>query len=289
MPRPATGNAVRHGDKWYARTLVAPKKRRAVHIETCGPTDGEQARERASLMAEVVGELRRAGRDDFVETALKQLASLSGARLVAFVKIVRGYAAGTEILASASVPADRTTFREFAEHWTSGGLAREFPAHVRVKRTADDDVSRLEKWVYPAIADLPLSRVGLDHYDAILRAVSGSQATRRHVAQLIRRVLQLAVYPARLLTANPIPRGALPKKGAARAFPYLYPVEDAALLACRDVPLPRRVIYGFLAREGMRTSEALALRWEQLDLERGTVSVEENKTDDFRVRPLDPA
>jgi integrase len=288
MPRKATGNAVRHGDRWYARIAVAPKKRPAIHLETCGPEDGQQARERASLMADVIGELRRAGRDDFVPTALKRLATLSGAKLAAFVTLTRGYAAGTEALASDHSPADRTTFRKFAERWTGGDLARQYPAHVKIKRTVDDDVCRLEKWVYPAIEDLPLSQVGLDQYEAILRAVTGSQATRRHVAQIIRRVLQLAVYPARLLATNPIPRGALPKKGTARAFPYLYPAEDRALLACREIPLVYRVLYGFLAREGPRAREALVLKWEQLDIKRGTVSVEENKTDDFRTRPLDP-
>ena len=287
MGRKATGNAVRYGDKWYARIRVAPGKRPATHLEGFGPDDEEQAEERASLMADVIGELRRAGREDFVPTALKRMASLSGAKLTAFVKLARGYAAGTEILASGK-DGDSITFRKFAERWTSGDLAREFPAHVKVKRTSDDDVCRLEKWVYPAIEDLPLSQVGLDQYDAILRAVTGSQATRRHVAQVIRRVLALAVYPARLLSVNPIPRGALPKKGTPRAFPYLYPSEDRALLACREVPIVYRMLYGFLAREGPRTTEALVLKWEQLDLERGTVSVEDNKTDDYRIRPLDP-
>ncbi len=288
MPRPATGNAVRHGAKWYARVAVGPRKRQAVLLPTCGADDEKGARERATLMAEVVRDLRRAGQDDFIPTALQKIAALSGKRLSAFVTLARGYAAGTELRSTASTAASRTTFRTFAERWTTGDLAREYPAHVKTKRTADDDASRLEKWIYPRIESLTLDRIGLDEYDAILRAVTGSPATRRHVAQIIRRVLQLAVYPARILSANPIPRGALPKKGSSRAFPYLYPTEDAALLACRDIPLVYRMLYGFLAREGMRTSEALALSWEQLDLERGTVSVEENKTDDFRTRPLDP-
>jgi integrase len=286
MPRRATGNAVRYGDKWYARIATAPKKRPAIHLATCGPNDSELARERAALMADLVRELRRAKRDDFVPTTLKKLATLSGTRLTSFVKLARGYAAGTEVLL-ARAPAAETTFRSFAERWTSGDLAREFPGRVKAKKTTHDDKCRLEKWVYPALEDIPIPEVTLDQYDAILRTVTGSDATRRHVAQLIRRVLQLAVYPARLILVNPIPRGALPSKGTPRAFPYLYPSEDRCLLGCGAVPLQRRVLYGFLAREGMREREALVLKWEQLDLERGTVSVEDNKTDDYRTRPLD--
>lgn len=288
MARRATGNAVKYGGKWYARvaTSTTPRRRPAVHLETCGPDDEAQANERASLMASVVRELRRANRDDFVPTALKKLATLTEPDLSRFVTLARGYAAGGEQLARSAASAN--TFRAFAERWTSGDLARSFPGRVKVKKTALSDEQRLTKWVYPALDDVPIADVTLDHYDAILQNVTGSDATRRHVAQVIRRVLQLAVYPARLILINPIPRGALPTKGVPRAFPYIYPSEDRALLACRDVSLLRRLFYGFLAREGMREREAAVLTWEQLDLERATVSVEENKTDDFRTRSLDP-
>jgi integrase len=285
MPRKATGNAVRYGDKWYARVATAPKKRPAIHLPTCGPDDEEQARRRATLMADVVRELRKARRDDFIAKACKNIATLAEPKLSQFVTLARGYAVGSEHLLKSTTGA--ATFRKFAERWTSGGLARDFPGRVKNKKRSSDDKGRLEKWVYPVLEDVPLPDVTLDHYDAILRAVTGSDATRRHVGQVIRRVLQLAVYPARLIAFNPIPRGALPSKGVSRAFPYLYPSEDRALLGCKDVPLSRRVFYGFLDREGMREREAFVLTWEQLDLERGTVSVEDNKTDDFRTRPLD--
>jgi integrase len=52
------------------------------------------------------------------------------------------------------------------------------------------------------------------------------------------------------------------------------------------VPILRRVFYGFLAREGMRSSEALGLSWDDLDLKRGVVRLDENKTDDPRAWAL---
>jgi len=48
------------------------------------------------------------------------------------------------------------------------------------------------------------------------------------------------------------------------------------------------MVYGFLAREGMRKSEAAALQWSDLDLERGTVRLDTNKTNDPRLWALDP-
>jgi integrase len=73
-----------------------------------------------------------------------------------------------------------------------------------------------------------------------------------------------------------------------RTHAYLYPAEDAALMASGAVPLARRLLWGFLIREGCRVSEALALRWSDLDLERGAVRLDENKTDDPRAWALSP-
>ncbi len=58
---------------------------------------------------------------------------------------------------------------------------------------------------------------------------------------------------------------------------------EAALLRAVDVPLPNRMLYGFVAREGMRSSEALRMTWSDLDLERGVVRLDRNKTDDPRA------
>jgi integrase len=138
------------------------------------------------------------------------------------------------------------------------------------------------------------------HAEEVMRKIpaSTSRATRRHVAQLMGRVLNLAVYPLSMIPASPLPRGFLPKSGKRIAFGYLYPVDDARLLACvptvasdgtggvQGVPLPQRLLYGFLAREGMRCEEALSLTWADVDLERGTVRLDENKTDDARTWAL---
>src|SRR5580704_14637616 len=90
-------------------------------------------------------------------------------------------------------------------------------------------------------------------------------ATRRHVAQVMRRVMQLAEYPAKLIARNPIPANALPRKKNEVALQYVYPDEDAALLGFIEadeaglpkIDLGRRVLYGFLARAGWRREEAL--------------------------------
>lgn len=192
-----------------------------------------------------------------------------------------------------------TTFRVLAKRWTSGELARDFPDHVAIKKTAELDEARLETVAAVALpsggtfGDLALSMVTLDHCEHVMRNLPETAkrpATRRQYAQVVRRVLELAVYPCRIVERHPLPRTFMPKVGKPPAFSYLYPDEDAALLACAKVPLEYRMLWGFLAREGCRVSEAIQLRLGvDVDLERGVLSLDKNKTDEARTWALDPA
>jgi len=104
----------------------------------------------------------------------------------------------------------------------------------------------------------------------------------------LNRLLNIAVYPLKIRTSSPIPKGLVPKPGKRRAMTYLYPDEDRALLSCDAVPLRERLLWGFLAREGWHVSEALDLQWADLDLVRGAVRLDKNKTDDPRAWALAP-
>jgi integrase len=100
--------------------------------------------------------------------------------------------------------------------------------------------------------------------------------------------MHIAVYPARLRTSSPIPRGWLPKPGKKLKYPILLPEEDAALLQTTTIPIHRRLLYGILHREGIRRGDAAGLRWRQLDLNLGTLRIEDDKTDNSRMFTLDP-
>lgn len=185
------------------------------------------------------------------------------------------------------------TFEQFGRLWTSGELAKNYPDHVRAKRSANDDASRLRHHVYPVIGSQPIADFegsrGLELVEGVLENLSDelSVATRRHVIQVINRVLGLAVYPGRLLQANPLPRNFIPRVKQTRAKSFLYSDEDAKLMACVHVPVVERLYYGLLSREGFRVSEVLALTWSDIDLDHGIVSLDENKTDDPRSWALD--
>jgi integrase len=135
-----------------------------------------------------------------------------------------------------------------------------------------------------------VSEITLADVEGVMSALPGhlSPLTRRHVGGSIARLLKICVYPLRLISATPIPSGFLPNRGKRKALAYLYPDEDRRLMACRDVPLSFRLLWGFLSREGMREGEALALTWGDLDLKRGAVRLDKNKSDDPRAWALDP-
>ncbi len=202
------------------------------------------------------------------------------------------------------------TFGDFADEWVSGKLHARYPDHVRLKKSSDDDEAKVDL-LRPVLGHVPLASFTLDHAERAMRQLDElrtareresarnaerdprtlkplSRSSRRQYAQLIHRVLGLAVYPARLIASNPLPKGFLPKPGGAKPLAYLYPDEDAKLMAHMLTPLVLRVLFGFLDREGMREGEAMALRRRDVDLERGAVKLDENKTDDPRAWALTP-
>ncbi len=303
MPRRAQGTTFVSDGAVYASVTVAPGKRAARALAFLSVEDAHAAKAWAATLQELVDALRASGRSSEIDDKLTLSVQVGADDPEGGLQRVRaGVAklrAGTKGERIATVGASsKKTFKKFAEHWTSGKLHAEYPDHVADKKTADDDVSRLVKYIYPIIGPLLLADVTLKHAQDVLRRIpaKASRSTRRHVAQLMVRVFNLAVYPSEVLERSPLPRGFLPKVGPRKAGAYLYPDEDRALLACVEtedggggVPLVYRVLYGFLAREGMRSaSEALSLTWADLDLERGAIRLDTNKTDDPRAWTLDP-
>jgi integrase len=283
----SAGKAVWWSGKPYVRPRLGTKRRPLLAL----PTDlsHDAADERAHVVLAIIARLKAAGRMRVAEELAKKAASATNVTelkgvMIAVDAICRGAVVDRPKLSGAM------TFQDFAENWTSGKLHTEFPQYVRLKRTADDDAVLLKKHINPIIGTVPLAAITIEHAHEVMRRIpSGlSSATHRHVAQVLNRVLKLAVYPSQLLARSPLPQGFLPRIKRAHAFTYLYPAEDAAVLACTtDVGLVHRLLYGFLAREGMRVTEAKQLDWRDVDLHRGLVHLDENKTDDPRAWALD--
>jgi integrase len=298
--RDPVGGATQLRDQFFIRVTIGPRKRiaeRAAWAKSLA-----EAEARAKLVQTWVNRLRHAGLADlapkFVEAGAKATEATVAkiaARVDSLVKSDGAYRIDRS--AKPTKKSDAVTFRTFAERWTSGELARVYPDHVPVKASVADDIERLEKHVYPRVDEVPLATFTREHADRVMTQLPATlrRATRRHVAQLINRVLNLAVFTG-AIASNPLPRGWLPKAPKAESVgkESLLPSEEAMLLAGRNaagetvVPLACRVLYAFFHREGMRRGEARALEWPELDLKKGLVSLDENKTDRPRSWMLDP-
>ncbi len=298
VKKKASGGVFEQRGRFFLRVTVGVAKRQAVAVPWC--SSREVALERARAVQALVDRLRGASHDELVPKVVAAAGEEDPATLAALSRAIDGLLGGSLVLASSKGDHEGpVTFKGFAMRWTSGELARLFPDHVTSKRTADDDEMRLEKWVYPIVKDLPLQGFTLAHAQEVLRRIpsSLSRGTRRHVAQLMARVLSLAAYPCELITSSPLPRGFVPRVTKRVAFAYLYPSEDAAILACapdaskgrEGIPLANRLLYGLLCREGLRCEEALKLTWGDVDLERGTLRCDVNKTSDPRTWVMDPS
>ncbi len=277
--------------KAYARVRLGKGRRPNVALPTC--TTAAQADERLDVIAALAADFHKAGLEEKAIPFLKEAASAPDKAAVDKVKALAAkYLARTwrpDAPRAAGGPI--VTIRDLGERWTSGALALEHPDHVKTKRSAPDDKGRLEKHVYLVVEDIPIADFTLDHAEAVMRSLSSTlaPASRRHVAQLLHRLMSIAVYPLRLRAANPLPRGFLPKVGPPKAKGFIHPDEDARLLASPAVPLCWRVFWGFLMREGTRASEAAGLSVFELDLQRGGVELDRNKTKDHgRAWPLAP-
>jgi len=289
MGREATGELRPLADGWAARITIQGRTRRDFVLATCA-TEAEAA-ERCKALATFAARLRRAEQsaEDTVrvlEMAAKQRA---GRPWQAVCEAVDALCKGEA--RDKGTGAQAPLFSEWARQWTSGELAKRYPDHVREKRSSDRDEQLLRLHVLPHVEGVRVDEFALEHAEVVMANLSAELApgTRRLVAHTMARLLKLAVYPGKWRKDNPIPAGWLPRLGDAKAKECLFPDEDALLMrgvsveqGKPDVPALRRIAYGFLAREGMRTDEMAALRWRNVDLERGRVYLDENKTDDPR-------
>jgi len=292
MPNPSTGTLYWSDQGPVARITIGKGKRESYPLPTC-KTEPE-AETRKALLANMANQFRKAG---IIETPdarelLKQAAACP-AGMLASVKQVAGELLGGELIDRDAPPCP--TFREVRKQWTSGELHKLYPDHVKAK-DSDLDLSRAEKMEAIDVGgiefgDMPIDSVTIDHCEQVMRKLPDDAkrpATRRGYGQVLSRVLALAVYPLRHIAASPLPKNFLPKSGKAPAFAWLYPAEDAILMAHTETPLAWRVFFGWCHREGPRAEEGMLYRVRDFDLERGVCSIDVNKTGDARSWRMDP-
>lgn len=290
---PENAGTLRHTPGGYfAQFSIGGGQRKGTILATC--TTEPEAEKRKAAIARLIARLRETGHTgDILVNTIREGGGADAAEMRKLERLVERIASGKEpgLAKQHAARREGTTVADLTTLWTSGDLARQFPDHVKAKKTSGGD-KRLLEWLGKVrmpdgttFGERPVASVTLDDCDHVMTALpktTETPAARRQYAQALRKLLVYAVYPLRLLAVLPIPKGWLPKATNTLAKGWIYPAEDLALMQCPDVPLALRLLYGVLAREGMREGEGLALEWTDLDLEHGVLRLDENKTDDPR-------
>ncbi len=178
------------------------------------------------------------------------------------------------------------TMAELCHLYTSGELQRRHPRHVDKKGKADrtrECERRRLALLCQTIGHIPVADLTLDDAERAMEKVpKKSDGWLRQHAQPLFHVMKIATYPMRLIKASPIPSEFVPAQGSSAATPILYPDEEQRLVTFADWPLDERLMWGVQIREGFRPSGVAMLRWEDFDLDRGTVT-HQDKTEDSRL------
>ncbi len=294
--RASEGGAFESRGRFFMRVTIAPGNRPAKLVPWA--TSLEQADERAKAVQALVNRLRESEQTDFIENLMKSAAMADAEKMAALARAVDGIVGGKIVKVEPATANAANSFGGVLRRWTNGELARDYPDNVATKRSSETDTHRATH-IPKAYQDLPVTSWRLDTYEAVMRELPKhlSSGSRRHVAQVMHRVLNLAAYPLRLIPTNPIVRGVLPMVRKTKALGALYPDETRTLAGFEGVDLGYRVLWSYLAETGWRISEAVGdvqkaippLRWRDVDLDHGFARLARTKTGGAVDVPVDDA
>jgi hypothetical protein len=197
------------------------RSRKDFVLTTCATE--QEATERCKALAAMASRLRKGGHTNEIEPMMTMGAKARAGRPWEFVVgAVDALCAGQTREKASGAP----TLADWAKQWVTGELAKKYPDHVRAKRSADRDEELLRLYVLPHVSDVRVDEFTLADAELVMANLPDSVArSRRQVAQVMSRLMTLAVYPGKWIRASPIPRGWLPSPPAAKA---------------KEWPLPRR-------------------------------------------------
>jgi integrase len=274
MAKKATGGEVEWIDGVATTRVRVQGKRETFKLSSS--KDEAQANERRSQLVELEKRMRGVDRE-IALAALRRVASATaGQTLRVACTLVDKLIGGWRPVAS-----DCMTLGALADLWLSGELARRFPGDVRVKQSTGPARANLAKYILPTLGNVPVDAITAESCDAVKHSLGHLRSnSRRQVLAPLKVLLDYAVQPLRLIERSPLPPKWLPKEGDTRSLCWIYPSEDAQLMACTAVPLWFRVLVGYLIREGGRVNEPCSQSISQFDFSdgRNTATLEKRQT-----------
>jgi len=165
------------------------------------------------------------------------------------------------------VESDRTIAMLVEDFLKSKEISRKITA-----RSLADYRYQSEKYVLPYVGHIELRRLRFDHIQTLVNTLAGEGKASETVRKAYRVVHAALVYAVKLrLAYNPAAAVELPRLDR-REMHALSPEEARRLLSAARGERHGALLAFFLGT-GCRPSEAYALAWEDLDLDRGVVTL----------------
>ncbi len=182
----------------------------------------------------------------------------------------------------APADASRETLRAWLETWFASGRAEWSPT------TVSNRASHVDKWVAPCIGEVRLSELGTDRLYEWRDWMIDSGASPVLVSNVMRTLSAAlgAAVTRRKLPANPL---LVVERVPIHAEPRQALSAEQAERIRAELPTPRDwALWGLLYAAGLRTEEALALRWSDvlgLSHVSATLKIDRTYTDRGGLRP----
>ena len=166
------------------------------------------------------------------------------------------------------LPDQRRTTAAWLETW----LATSVRPRLR-SRTVESYESTVKRYIAPSVGRIPVARLSPDDVARMLSELERralSARTRRYALTVLRASLQRALEVG-VVTRNVAKLVHPPKQDRTERRPFTLDQISILFDAATDDPIGPLVVLS--ATTGLRQGEALALRWEDVDLESGVLSV----------------
>jgi integrase len=160
---------------------------------------------------------------------------------------------------------------------------------ARGKKSFEDDEYMLKRVVaFNALGDKPIDTITTDDLEAFfqhLKAAGRAGSTYNHYRQLLRLMFAWALRKG-YVQRNPFSDAELPRQPQAKRSRRLTIDEESKLLHAATTRIYRRIVAAL--ETGCRLGELLALRWQDVDLERREllVKAENAKDAEDRILPI---
>lgn len=163
---------------------------------------------------------------------------------------------------------DDLTISELADPWQA---ARQADWSPRVRKEYPRQV---KKWITPRIGDRPIRKVTARELDLYYSAMTADGARARTVGAIHTILRSMFTQAVRwgLLTVNPAANARPPREQHSSIVPP-DPAAIRAPLASLDEDLALAAFVRIAATTGCRRSELCALQWDDIDLDRGVLTV----------------